>query len=144
MTPIAIAFVLTLTLWAGVMIYSWATTYPMFRGIGEAEFVPVHKIYERGLPIGVYLPFGAMGLAVATAVAVAPRDIPEHALWLAGAGLAGGIATTALCAAPMHIRLIRDGKDSRRIELMLKCNAWRAVAAGAGLAAAIATLLARA
>lgn len=142
MTIIAIGFVLTLTLWAGVMIYAWAATYPMFRGIGEAEFVPVHKIYERGLPIGVYIPFGLMGLAVVAALATRPADVPAPALWLATAALAGGIVTTAFCAAPMHIKLIREGKDAARIELMLRCNTVRAGAAVVGLAAAVATLAA--
>lgn len=143
MTLIAAAFVLTLTLWAGIMIYAWAATYPMFRGIGVAEFVPVHRIYERGLPIGVYVPFGLMGVAVLAAVLARPVDVPGHALWLAAGALGGGIVTTAFCAAPMHIRLIREGKDEGRIERMLRCNAWRAAAAVVGLGAAVATLIAR-
>jgi hypothetical protein len=83
-----------------------------------------------------------MTLAVIVAAITRPVDVPIYALWLALAALVGGIATTALCAAPMHIKLIREGKNSARIELMLKCNAWRAIAAGLGLGAAIATMAA--
>lgn len=143
MTVLAMIFVLTLTLWAGIMIYSWATTYPMFRGVGTGEFITVHKAYERGLPLGVYLPFSLMGLAVLAAVVLRPMDIPAVAVWLAAAALVGGIVTTAFCAAPMHLQLIKEGKDAAKIERMLACNAWRAAAAVVGLVAAVLTLMSR-
>lgn len=142
MSWLAIAFVLTLAWWAGTMIYSWATTYPMFRDVGSAEFVAVHKTYERGLPLGVYAPFGLMGAAVLAAVLFEPAEIPAGAAWTALAALVGGAIATAFCAAPMHIQLIRGGKDSAKIERMLACNTARAAAAVVGLGAAIWTLAA--
>lgn len=140
MTAIAICFVLSLILWAGIMLYAWSTTYPMFRGVGAAEFAQVHDLYERGLPVGVYVPFALMGLTVCAAIVLTPTDIPRSALALGAVALVGGVVTTAFCAAPMHIRLIRQGKDAVTIERMVKCNAWRAIASLIGLAAAVLTL----
>lgn len=141
MSLIAVSFTLTLLLWAGVMLYAWSATYPMFADIGEREFVTVHRTYERGLPWGVYLPFGAMGLSVLAALVLAPPDVPLWARLVALIALAGGIVTTAFCAAPLHIALIRHGKDMRRIRQMLGCNAARAAFAGLGALAAAGTLL---
>jgi hypothetical protein len=142
MTPLALLFVLALTFWAGVMLYSWAATYPMFRDVGDEEFGAVHKTYERGLSPGVYVPFGTMAMVVILSVIVRPPDIPVEAVWIGAIALLGEIVTTAFCAAPLHIRLIRDGKDLRRIDLMLACNSARNVAALVGLGAAAWTLLA--
>jgi hypothetical protein len=122
------------------MLYAWATTYPMFRDIPDAEFGAAHKTYERGLPLGVYAPFGAMALAVLIAVIVRPAEVPTGALWMASVALAGGLGTTLFCAAPMHVALIKHGKDPARIERMLACNTARAGFALVGMAASIWTL----
>ena len=140
MSLIAMAFVLSLSLWAGIMVYSWAATYPMFRDIGAAEFAAAHRTYERGLPVGVYLPFGTMALSVLGAAILSPTDVPSPARLAAMVALGGGFVTTAFCAAPLHIALIRLGKDRRRIERMLRCNTARMLAALLGFAAAVATL----
>lgn len=137
MSVVTIAFVLTQAFWAGVMIYSWSTTYPMFREIGEAEFITTHKTYERGLPWGVYLPFGAMSMAVVIAGLFRPSELPIGAVWLAVSALFAGVVTTAFGAAPLHISLIKYGKDKRRINQMLTRNTARTVAAAFGLAASV-------
>lgn len=142
MSFVTVAFVLAQAFWAGVMVYSWATTYPMFRDIGGHEFVATHRTYERGLPLGVYLPFGAMSVAVMAAATFRPDDIPIGALWLALVALFAGVVTTALGAAPLHIWLIKHGKDKDRIDRMLAWNAARTVAAAFGLAASAWVLLA--
>lgn len=142
MTFIAVSFTLTLLLWAGVMLYAWSATYPMFADVGEEDFVTVHRTYERGLPLGVYIPFAAMAITVVFAAALAPSDIPQWARHTALAALAGGVATTALCAAPLHIALIKQGKDMARVRMMIRCNAARAGFAGLGALAAVGTLLA--
>lgn len=141
MPLLAVIFVLTLIFWAGIMLYAWACAYPMFRDVGASDFAAVHRAYERGLPLGVYVPFAAMALAVLAAFLFGPTDVPLLARWGALIALAGGVATTALCAAPMHLRLIRDGKDDRVIRLMLACNRGRAAFAALGLGAAIWTLV---
>jgi hypothetical protein len=140
MSWVAMAFVLTLAWWAGTMVYSWATTYPMFRDVGPAEFPAAHRTYERGLVPSVYIPFALMGLAVLAAALFRPVEIPVGAIWVAIIALAGGVVTTAFCAAPMHVQLIKEGKNVARIERMLKCNAARALAALIGFGAAIWTL----
>lgn len=140
MTLVGMLFVLSLVFWAGLMVYSWATTYPMFRDIPAEGFIEVHRTYERGLPVGVYLPFGIMGFSVAAAIFVRPPEIPVPALWIGAIALAGGVITTAFCAAPMHIALIKHGKDLERIRRMLACNAARAAFAVVGLGGALWTL----
>nr|AGI62221.1 hypothetical protein [uncultured bacterium] len=120
--------------------YTQFTTYGLFSAIadqtGDEGFVRYHKAYQKRLPATIYVPFGILMVLSVTALFVRPDELGVGgAVLLLVLNAAIGAISGAL-AAPVHMRVDRQGRlEASDAAALLRWNACRlAVATASSIA----------
>lgn len=118
----------------GLQYYTTVSTYPLFQTLHHEGFVAYHKAYEKRLPLAIYIPYTLLMLSTFALLVVRPDSIGLG--WVVLLVLLNGsiMVISLLFAAPVHARLDREGKNERDLELLLRYNLPRLLAATASSA----------
>ena len=139
MTLLAVHLALTAA-YAGFQWTVRALVYPQFALVPPAVFPAYERRHQQRVTRVVGPLFAGQGVTTLWLLADRPEATPLAAV-LAGAGcLAVVLAATALGAVPLHRRL-GAAWDEAAFRWLLRVDSVRAVAATAGTAAALLTLL---
>ena len=113
-----------------------ALVYPNFAGIEEADWTAFHATHSRRITPVVVVVYGLV--VVAGVMVVVDGLTAWRVIGMAGHGLA--LLTTALVAAPAHMRL-GDGRDDAVLARLLAADRVRLAGASLAAAASVAAAL---
>ena len=142
MTPPAcdaalVALLTACALHAGFQGVVTALVYPALAEVGEDRWAAAHAVHSRRITAVVaplYLALVAVWVWIFLTTALGP------ALVLAALGTALAGFTTALAAAPLHVRLGREGPRPALLTRLLRVDRVRLLGALAGLVGAVLAL----
>jgi hypothetical protein len=106
----------------GGIWFAQIVVYPLFRKVGQDEYVAYHKFYSSRIPLPVILPGFASFLLPLALVFLRPESVP---LWMALANVACGLVglfVTLALEIPRHTRLEKGGKQEAVIRELIRYN----------------------
>ncbi|MGH3147918.1 MAG: hypothetical protein ACRDTR_19175 [Rubrobacter sp.] len=105
--------------------YTQVETYPLFAWVGREEFVPLHKEYQRRLPVAIYAPYTLLMGSNLLLFFLRPDSVGLG--WVVVLLLlnASVLVESLVLAAPIHYRMDREGQDERSIRRLVGLNAIR-------------------
>lgn len=108
--------------------YTQVTTYPLFAWIGQKEFLPFHKEYQRRLPFSIYAPYSLLMVGTLLLMFFRPPQISFTWIVLLIVVNAAIMIESLAFAAPVHKRLDLQGhSDERGIQQLIRYNGVRLV-----------------
>jgi hypothetical protein len=110
-------------------------SYPLFRSVGEQDFLAYHQAYNEAIPLVVIVPGFVTFLASIAFVRTRPADVPLPAAAVVAVSGAVSLLSTVLWAIPMHDRLDEVGQSPATIASLLDANLVRCVALSVGTGA---------
>ena len=119
---------------AGFQATVTVAVYPALVALRAADWGRGHEAHSRRMALLV-VPLYAVLLAASARSVLAG---PGVATWVALAGLAVAVGTTATVAAPLHSRLGREGPDPALLRRLLRADHVRCAGALLGLGGALA------
>lgn len=107
-------------------------SYPLFRSVGEADFLAYHQAYNQAIPVVVIVPGFVTFLASIAFLRTRPADVPVKAAAVVAVSGAVSLLSTVLWAIPMHDRLDDIGQSQATIDSLLDANLVRSLALTVG------------
>jgi hypothetical protein len=107
-------------------------SYPLFRAVGEQDFLAYHQAYNHAIPVVVIVPGFATFLASIAFLRTRPADVPVRAAAVVAVSGAVSLLSTVLWAIPMHDRLDDIGQSQATIDSLLDANLVRCLALSVG------------
>ncbi len=112
--------------------YTQVQTYPLFAWVDREGFVPLHKEYQRRLPLAIYAPYTLLMAANALLLFFRPAEVAVGwvvALLILNASI---IVESLALAAPVHYRMDRQTRnDKGEVRRLIRLNGVRLAAATA-------------
>ena len=139
MTLLVVHLVLTAA-YAGFQWTVRGLVYPQFAQVPPAAFPAYERAHQRRVGRVVGPLFAGQGVTTSWLLVARPDGTPLLPVLLGAACLASVLGATALGAVPLHRRL-GTAWDDAAYRRLLRVDTVRAVAATAGVAAALAVLL---
>jgi hypothetical protein len=133
-----ILLVVHLVLTAAYAGFQWTVrvlVYPQFAQVPAAAFPAYERAHQRRVTRVVGPLFAGQGVTTLWLLAARPDGVPLAPVLAGAACLAVVLGVTGLLAVPLHRRLA-DGFDDGALARLLRVDTVRALAAGAGTAAA--------
>lgn len=109
-----------------------AVSYPLFRAVGEQDFLAYHQAYSEAIPVVVILPGFATFVASIAFLRTRPPEVPLVAAAVVAVAGAVSLLSTVLWAIPMHDRLDDIGQSQATIDSLLDANLVRSLALSVG------------
>lgn len=120
---------IVLVLWAALVLYCFGqiwfvqiVVYPLFKMVGERDYVTYHHFYASHIPLPVILPGFTCFLFPLALIFWGPAAVPAWAYWLNVAAGLVGLAVTLFLEIPRHALLEKHGKDFQVIGELIRYN----------------------
>ncbi|GAB4472027.1 MAG: hypothetical protein OHK0037_31670 [Elainellaceae cyanobacterium] len=108
--------------------YTQVTTYPLLGWVGQAEFVPFHKEYERRLPFSIYAPYALLMFSTFLLIFFRPVEIELGWVFVLLTLNVSIMIVSLVFAVPIHTRPDRQGySDKAGIRELIRYNRVRLI-----------------